>query len=953
LELNNNFSNFKLGVKGGYKWDDLNGDGIWDDDEPAIADWDIYLTNSTGHTWTATTDEYGYYEFTGLHNDTYTVTEEFRDGWICTYPVGASYTIHISSKFVELNNNFSNFELVDIIVYKDVDADGNLSTIDDQSPYPEWWVHLYGAGGLSISASTDFTGSYIFQNLGPGIYSVEEDLPYGWTPLNESIFYDFGEVSSGGVYEVTFINFQWLNISGHKYFDFDRTHSELKPLAGWTIELYSVGEVDPLDTDITDENGYYEFLITNPGDYKVMEVLKDGWTFTWTRPGLDYNFISVSSGVDLENYDFWNTIFITWMSDTSDEPPARVPVTDFKIVFTPDLKEGIFYKISATNPGGFYFNIICPAASVYETLYYTLPVEFVTKGAKPIHAYIWEDSDPYNNLVDYWYELEDISKNMTVDYVNRNITLSGVDPDHLVLFTIHVTFDLKGTGGYEYGEATAFNGINYTFKAEIDHLVDWHSETNLTAHAKVKQIKDPAVYGIALDQTKEDTPVPGITFSLYNSKGRRVDYFTTDEYGFYIFNKLKVDTYILEIEIPLVILHEGDEIDLVISITMEIKLLDGDYIQVSLTIKEGSITAVESSPDSLPEEIIIDPLSADTDGDGLTDGEEIGTYGTDPLIADTDGDGLTDGDEVNTYGTDPLSADTDADGLTDGEEVSTHGTDPLLADTDADGLTDGVEVSTHGTDPLIADTDGDGLTDGVEINTHGTDPMLADTDGDGLTDGEEVSTHGTDPLLADTDGDGLTDGEEIGTYSTDPLLADTDGDGLTDSEEISTYGTDPLLADTDGDGLTDSEEISTYGTDPLLADTDGDGLTDSEEISTYDTDPLLADTDADGLADGEEVSTYGTDPLLADTDGDGLTDGEEVSTYGTDPLDPDSVIQSPNETSDPTSIPTKIPTTPTNPTPTTTFAKKSETPESTPGWTLFIILSSLVVLFFKRRTKKK
>ena len=33
-------------------------------------------------------------------------------------------------------------------------------------------------------------------------------------------------------------------------------------------------------------------------------------------------------------------------------------------------------------------------------------------------------------------------------------------------------------------------------------------------------------------------------------------------------------------------------------------------------------------------------------------------------------------------GTDPLAQDTDGDGLTDFEEVATHGTDPLDADTD-------------------------------------------------------------------------------------------------------------------------------------------------------------------------------------------------------------------------------------------------------------------------------
>jgi hypothetical protein len=54
-------------------------------------------------------------------------------------------------------------------------------------------------------------------------------------------------------------------------------------------------------------------------------------------------------------------------------------------------------------------------------------------------------------------------------------------------------------------------------------------------------------------------------------------------------------------------------------------------------------------------------------------------HGTDPTLADTDGDGLSDGDEVNTYGTLPNQADTDGDGLKDGEEIDCV-SDPLDAE---------------------------------------------------------------------------------------------------------------------------------------------------------------------------------------------------------------------------------------------------------------------------------
>jgi thiol-disulfide isomerase/thioredoxin len=68
----------------------------------------------------------------------------------------------------------------------------------------------------------------------------------------------------------------------------------------------------------------------------------------------------------------------------------------------------------------------------------------------------------------------------------------------------------------------------------------------------------------------------------------------------------------------------------------------------------------------------------DTDGDGLTDGEEA-DLGTDKNLPDTDGDTLTDGDEVNTHGTDPLLVDTDTDTYQDNWEL-TEGTDPVDAE---------------------------------------------------------------------------------------------------------------------------------------------------------------------------------------------------------------------------------------------------------------------------------
>ncbi|MCF7816561.1 MAG: SUMF1/EgtB/PvdO family nonheme iron enzyme [Kiritimatiellales bacterium] len=291
-----------------------------------------------------------------------------------------------------------------------------------------------------------------------------------------------------------------------------------------------------------------------------------------------------------------------------------------------------------------------------------------------------------------------------------------------------------------------------------------------------------------------------------------------------------------------------------------------------------------------------DPLVADSDADGLSDGDEVNTYGTNPLVADSDADGMPDGWEA-ANGLNPLvndaALDNDADGLANLAEYGLS-TAPTNSDSDADTMPDGWEVA-HGLDPLVDDAaldlDADGLSNLAEYGL-GTDPANADSDADGLADGDEVNVHGTNPLVADSDTDGMPDGWEVAN-GLDPLIndaaLDNDSDGLTNLEEYG-LGTDPLNPDSDADGLTDGAEVNTHGTNPLSADSDADGLTDGWEVA-HGLDPLVDDTvldnDADGLTNLEEYG-LGTDPLNPDSDADGLTDGAEVNTHGTDPLDSDS-----------------------------------------------------------------
>jgi hypothetical protein len=121
---------------------------------------------------------------------------------------------------------------------------------------------------------------------------------------------------------------------------------------------------------------------------------------------------------------------------------------------------------------------------------------------------------------------------------------------------------------------------------------------------------------------------------------------------------------------------------------------------------------------------------------------------TTTMPTDSDGDGLSDVDEMNTYGTDPSNPDTEGDHLTDGDEILVYGTDPLDNNSDDDGLTDGDEINITHTNPNDQDTDDDGLMDNDE-NPAGADPNNPDTDGDGFNDGTEVAS-GTNPADANS-----------------------------------------------------------------------------------------------------------------------------------------------------------------------------------------------------------
>jgi len=351
-----------------------------------------------------------------------------------------------------------------------------------------------------------------------------------------------------------------------------------------------------------------------------------------------------------------------------------------------------------------------------------------------------------------------------------------------------------------------------------------------------------------------------------------------------------------------------------------------------------------------------DPSDAfgDLDGDGLNN---VGEYdaGSDPNVTDTDGDGLSDGDEVNTHLSDPVVVDTDSDMAPDGWEVS-NGLSPVnkadgMQDADGDGLQNAGEFrfGTDMNDPASVVPYTDNIFESFE---GGAIPVgwVVPPDADGGWNVDNVSSFdGAWSLKSDPTGpssnaqievplfvhasnlnvrvfrnSGL--GDELKIYINNELMhetTDADGPYFKPSPtiemkpgynllrfEFSRNGSfsggcnciridavDISNADLDFDDMADDWELAN-GLDPSdpadgLLDPDGDGLNNAGEFAAG-TDIGNDDTDGDGLSDGDEVNAYSSDPNSTDGDDDRMPDAFEAANglnagYAGDAgLDPDA-----------------------------------------------------------------
>ncbi len=245
------FGNIQHGSVEVYKFDDVNGNGVWDKngDEDLLSDWEIVLGEKT-----ETTDNDGKVIFADLNPGQYDLSEILKEGWGQTNiyclgdqeepdnnnieptpspPLEATGVLGLANTvFAQAQENNShqitvnpgqattcyigNFELGQISGYKIYDRNDNDTKEEGEEGIEDWEICLTGDNLETQNCTkTDSNGYYEFTGLTAGTYTVTEEdrSAEGWRASNpESGTYENIEIASGSNVEADFYNAPPANI---------------------------------------------------------------------------------------------------------------------------------------------------------------------------------------------------------------------------------------------------------------------------------------------------------------------------------------------------------------------------------------------------------------------------------------------------------------------------------------------------------------------------------------------------------------------------------------------------------------------------------------------------------------------------------------------------------------------------------------------------------------------
>ncbi len=305
---------------GDYAWEDMNGNGIQEVNEPGINSLSVTLYRNGGNVGSTTTNSSGVYTFANRRPGTYYVRFTAPQSYVFTpQNQGADDALDSDANpatgqthsVLLLSGQYT--DTLDAGLYRPVTIGDYVWGESDQDGIQESGepgldgvtVRLYAQGVVTPLASTVSAngGAYGFPGLAPGIYWLEFITPTGYLftlqdqDSNDELDSDADPttghtitttVVSGGDQLYWDAGFRLAALGDYAWEDMDGdgVQEAGEPgLDGVTVTLYAQGSSTPLDTAVTANDGAYAFVDLLPNTYYVEFTAPAGYSFTLQNQG--------------------------------------------------------------------------------------------------------------------------------------------------------------------------------------------------------------------------------------------------------------------------------------------------------------------------------------------------------------------------------------------------------------------------------------------------------------------------------------------------------------------------------------------------------------------------------------------------------------------------------------------------------------------------------------------
>lgn len=297
------FGNLEVGDIEGSKYQDVDGDGAFDPNEPPVQGVSVALTTLDGGFvgTPTTTDSNGSYSFSNVVPGDYVVTETVTDGWAAS--AGTTRSVTVMGGITSVVDPFLNVKLGSISGMKFDDCNANhtrdLGSVDETG-LPGWEIQLWadndGVWSLAQTALTGAEGDYSFEGVWPGTYQLQEVQKDNWrqTQAPESPVLTSSGSNIGGQ------DFGNIELAGLDLYKWDDSNSNgvWEPsetgIPGWefTIEGTQVDGSAVSTVAVTGDDGRVSLSNLLPGTFSATEesigrtlepngkVIEPGWRAT-------------------------------------------------------------------------------------------------------------------------------------------------------------------------------------------------------------------------------------------------------------------------------------------------------------------------------------------------------------------------------------------------------------------------------------------------------------------------------------------------------------------------------------------------------------------------------------------------------------------------------------------------------------------------------------------------